>query len=554
MRRPSGALGLLLIVSLLATACATPATASLVEVASAGATARQANTQEVHLPGVEPPTLDPGLAQDVSSMDVISQLFEGLVELDSSGGVVGRGAESWTISADGLTYTFKLRPSVAWSDGKPVTAQDYAWAWKRNVSPVTASPYSNTFFTIQNGQAIADGQLDPEQLGVQATDDRTLVVTLEQPASYFLSLATTATLFPLRQDVVEGSGDQWTEAANIVVNGPYLLKQWQHDARITLERNERYWGPKPSIARATFTLFPEDGVEQMLAAYEAGEIDTTGSASGIPASQLDRILADPVLSQQVKTFKQSGTYFFVINHRRPHFQDVRVRKAIGMALNRRELLDSVIKQAGEPARGIQPEGILGRQPGAWPQEDPAAARQLMADAGYPGGQGFPEITLTFSTTATNRLLAEYTQQQLKDILGIAVKLQSMEAKVFLAWRTGTEWEQQGDLYRGSWFSDYEDPQNWYNRLWDSDSDPNEYNSGWKNERFDSLVRQALLETDAARRTALYTQADQVMAQDYPSIPLYHEEVRSLVKPYLKGYVPGRVPPIAYIRSMSVDPH
>jgi oligopeptide transport system substrate-binding protein len=418
---------------------------------------------------------------------------------------------------------------------------------------VTASPYANAFAAIKNGQAIIDEELGPEQLGVQATDDRTLVVTLERPASYFLSLASTWTLFPLRQDVVEGSGDRWTEAANIVTNGPFTLQEWQHDTRIVLARNEGYWGTKPAIIMATFRIFPEDGADQMLAAYEAGEIDTTGAGVGssLPASQIDRIMADPVLSQELKTFKQSGTYMLILNHRRPHFQDVRVRQAIGMALNRRELLDDVIKQAGEPASGIQPEGILGRQPDAWPQEDVAAAQQLMADAGYPNGQGFPEITLTFATSATTRLLAEYTQQRLLDTLGISVRLESMESAVFLRWRRGDEWVQRGDMYRASWFSDYEDPENWYNHIWDSQSDPTVYNAGWQNAEFDRLVRQALLETDTARRTALYQQADRAMAQDYPHIPLWHDEIRSLVKPYLRGYVPARVLGLTPLRSMSV---
>jgi oligopeptide transport system substrate-binding protein len=205
-------LSYLLVVGLLVAACAAPAAASLTDLASAGTIALQASTQEVRIPGIEPPTLDPGLATDLASLDVITQVFEGLVALDGSGNPTGVGASSWTISADGLTYTFTLRSGAMWSDGKPVTAQDYTWAWKRNVSPATASPSANSFFAIKNGQAISDGEIDPEQLGVQATDDRTLVVTLERPAAFFLSLASTWTLFPLRQDVVEGAGDRWTEA------------------------------------------------------------------------------------------------------------------------------------------------------------------------------------------------------------------------------------------------------------------------------------------------------------------------------------------------------
>jgi oligopeptide transport system substrate-binding protein len=300
--------GYLLLVGLLMGACAAPTAASLTGLASAGGLVRQAGTQEVHLPSIEPPTMDPGLAQDLASIEIISQVFDGLVALDASGNPAGLGASSWTISSDGLTYTFTLRSGATWSDGKPVTAQDYAWAWKRNVSPATASPYANAFFPIKNGQAINDGEMDPEQLGVQAQDDRTLVVTLERPAAFFLSLASTWTLFPLRQDIVEGYGERWTEAGNIVTNGPFTMSAWQHDTRIVLDRNETYWGTKPAIAQATYTLFPEDGAEQMLAAYEAGEVDTTGAGVGssLPASQIDRIMADPVLAPQLKTFKQSG--------------------------------------------------------------------------------------------------------------------------------------------------------------------------------------------------------------------------------------------------------
>ncbi|MCC7369347.1 MAG: peptide ABC transporter substrate-binding protein [Chloroflexi bacterium] len=532
-----------------------------VQAASAAGSARQAvplaqqgAAGEVRLPSIEPPTLDPGLAEDSASIDIIAQLFDGLVAYDAYGGVSGVGAESWQISGDGLTYTFKLRQGPTWSDGKAVTAADYAWAWKRNVSPVTASPYANALFPVKNAQAINDGNLDPEQLGVQALDDRTLVVTLEKPASYFLRLASTWTLFPLRQDTIEANGDAWTEPATIVTNGPFTLKEWVHETRIVLERNERYVGQKPRIQRAVFRAFPEDGSEQMLAAYEAGEIDTTGAGvpAELPTTQIDRILADPVLSSQVIPIEQSATAFLAINHRQPHFQDARVRQALGLALDRRLILDAVLKRAGEPAYGLHPDGIIGRQPDLWPHDDVAKAQQLLADAGYPGGRGFPTITFTYNTSAEWRIFAEYLQARWLDTLGITVKLESMEWATFLRFRRGDEWTQRGDLFRGSWFSDYEDPNNWYNLLWDSASDPTSFNGGWKNAQFDALVRQATGEQDDARRAAQYQQADAIMAQEYPHIPLFHYEIRSLVKPYLKGYDPARVLGLTPLRTMSLD--
>jgi oligopeptide transport system substrate-binding protein len=556
MLRPSIVPVVLLIVSLLATACAAPVAASMAGLATAGSPGRQASVQEVHLPNSEPPTLDPGLAEDVPSVEVISQLFDGLVSLDKAGGANALGAESWTISADGLTYTFKLRSNAVWSDGKPVTANDYAYAWKRNISPVTASPYANALFPVKNAQAINDGEMDPEQLGVQATDDRTLVVTLEKPAAYFLSLASTWTLYPLRQDIVEQYGDQWTEPGNLIGNGPYVLKEWVHDSRLVLERNEQYAGTRPAIQRATFHLLPTDGSEQMLAAYEAGEIDTTGAGvpAELPTSQIDRIRADSTLSAQLRSLPQSATAFIIVNHRKPYLQDVRVRQALGLALDRREILDAVMKRAGTPAQGIQPPGIIGRQPDAWPKDDVAKAQQLLADAGYPNGQGMPELTFTYATNAEWRIFAEYAQQRWKETLGINVRLEAMEFAAFLKFRRGDEWAQRGDLYRGNWFSDYEDPNNWYNQLWDSGSDPNSFNGGWSNGQFDTLVRQAAGEVDASKRAALYGQADQIMAQDYPHIPIFHYEIESLVRPYLKGYDPARVLGLTPLRTMSVDPH
>ena len=548
-------------VGLLAVAGEAPASTAVASAAPAGpATSGSSATdvrqagQVVRLPSLEPPTLDPGLAEDIASIDVITQLFEPLLTFDDAGSATGLGAQSWTVSPDGLTYTFNLRQGPTWSDGVPVRAQDYAWAWKRNVSPETASPYAKALFPILNAQAINDGALDAEALGVAAPDDRTLVVTLEQPASYFPHLAATWTLMPLRQDVVEGYGDRWTEPENIVTNGSFTLTEWTHETQIVLDRNEAYWGVKPTIQRAIYRQFPEDGSEQVLAAYEAGELETTGAGvpSELPASQMGRIMADPALSNELRSFKQSGTYLLVVNHRRPHLQDPRVRQALSLAIDRRELLDSVLQRAGEPAASLQPEGIAGRQPVIWPTDDAATAQQLLAAAGYPGGSGFPTITLTYSTSAAWRLFAEYAQQRWNDVLGITVRLESMELAAFLSWRRGAEWERSGDLFRGSWFSDFEDPHNWYNVVWASDADPSTFNGGWRNDQFDQLVRQGTGEQDGARRVALYQQAEAILAQEYPHIPLFHEEVYSLVKPYLQGYTPSRVLGLAPLRTMRLS--
>ena len=521
--------------------------------AAAKPAAGLARDQAIRIPLAEPPTIDPGLAEDAVSVEVIAQIFEGLVTFDDKGTVSGLGAEKWEISPDGLTYTFTLRQGPKWSDGKPVTARDYAWAWKRNVDPKTASPYAKTLFPVKNAAAINDGTIEPEELGVQAKDDRTLVVTLEKPAAYFLRLASTWTLMPLRQDVIEKSGDKWTEPQNIVTNGLFRLKEWQHDTQIVLERNEDYWGSKPTLQRAIYRLFPEGGSDQVLAAYESGELDTFGPGASFefPPNQVDRIMSDPKLKNEVKIFDQSATNFISVNTRREHLKDPRVRMALGQALDRPKIINEVLKRPGKPAYTLQPEGIVGRRPEIWPKDDVAAAKQLLAEAGFPDGRGFPEITFTYNTSAQWKPFAEYLQQRWKETLGLNVKLDSMEFAVFLKWRRGDDWTQKGDLYRGVWFSDYEDPNNWYNVLWDSQSDPLSFNLGWKNDRYDAIVRQAAGELDPTKREALYGQAEEILAREYPAIPTFHYAIGTLVKPNVQGYDPARVLGLSPLGKVSV---
>jgi oligopeptide transport system substrate-binding protein len=521
--------------------------------AAAKPTGGLAADQLIRIPLAEPPTIDPGLAEDLASLEIIFPLFDGLVTFDDKGTVSGLGAERWAISPDGLTYTFTLRQGVQWSDGKPVTAQDYAWAWKRNIDPATASPYANTLFPVKNAVAINDGELDPDQLGVEAKDDRTLVVTLEKPAAYFLRLASTWALMPLRQDVLEKSGDKWTEPQNIITNGAFKLKEWQHDTQIVLERNDAYWGPKPTLQRAIYRLFPEGGGEQVLAAYEAGDLDTFGPGASfeLPPNQVDRIMAEPKLKNEVALFDQSGTSFISVNTRRPHLQDPKVRMALGQALDRQKIVDEVLKRPDKPAFSLQPEGIVGRKPEIWPKDDITTAKRLLAEAGYPDGRGFPEITFAYNTSDQWKLLGEYLQQRWKETLGINVKLDSMEFAVFLKWRRGDDWTEKGDLFRASWISDYEDPNNWYNVVWDSQSDPQSFNLGWKNSQYDTLVRQAAAELDPAKRQALYGQAEEILAQGYPAIPLFHYVTRTLVKPYIQGYQVARVLGVSPLGKISV---
>lgn len=498
--------------------------------------------QRLRMPITEPPTLDPGLATDSVSIDVISQIFEGLLGFDDRGTIVPLGAERWTMSEDGLTYTFTLRDGSRWSDGKPVTAGDYEWAWKRTVDPQTASDYATVFYPIKNALKIHRQRLDPAELGVVATDERTLVVTLEQPAAFFLRLVSGWTMLPVRRDVVERFGDKWTEAKNVVTNGPFVLKAWRHDERITLERYDDYWGAKPALATVAYRIYPADAAPDVLAAYQAGELDAVGSGAAfdLSAIQGDRFVADPTLQRELKTFPQSATMFLTVNHRRPHLQDPRVRMALGQVIERRRLLEDVLQRVGAPAAGLLPEGLVARRPDLWPKEDVQQAKQNLAAAGFPDGKGMPELRFTYNTNPQWKLMGEYLQQRYKDVLGIDLKLDPMEWAGFLKWRRGEDWQTSGDLYRGGWFADYEDPNNWHNVLWDSREDPGVFSSGWKDEAYDVLVRRARREADPARREQLYAQAEQVLAREYPHIPVFHYGIQALVKPYVENFEPRRI--------------
>jgi oligopeptide transport system substrate-binding protein len=503
--------------------------------------------QVVRLPSPEPPTLDPGLATDGHSVDVINQLFEGLVAFDDQGTVAGVEAQGWQVSEDGKQYTFQLREGLRWSNGEPVTARDYEYAWKRNIDPRTASDYANVLYPIRNAERIHQQGADPNTLSVRAADDRTLVVQLEQPAAYFLRLASTWTLYPLPRAAIERHGDRWTEAGNIVTNGPFRLESWRHDQELVLVRNDAYWGSRPTLARAVYKLFPGGAEDQELVAYEAGEIDV----AAVPPAQAERLRNDPKYQAELHRFAVSDTHFIAVNHRRPALADVRVRQALGLTIERERLLREVLQRAGQPATSLQPEGIAGRQPALWPKEDVQRAKQLLAEAGYPEGRGLPELTFTYNTSDVWRTLGQYLQQRWKDTLGVRVRLDSMEWKVYLKWRFEPGWTAQGDLYLADWLSDYEDPNNWYNVIWDSAEDPTVFNGGWANAEYDGLVRKARGEVDAKARAALYEQAEAILARDYPHIPLYYEQTEVLVKPYVQNFTLTRVMGTAPLRTIAI---
>jgi oligopeptide transport system substrate-binding protein len=520
---------------------------------TATATAR-AQKLSLRLPTAEPPTLDPALATDHASVEVAIQLFEGLTEIDQAGQPAPLGADKWEVADDGRTYTFTLKGDRLWSDGSMVTADDYVWAWRRAIDPRTASDYAALFYPIKNAVRIHTERLDPALLGVTARDPKTLVVNLEEPLAHFPRLTALVTFVPLKKDALERFGDRWTRPENIVGNGPFRLIEWVHDKQLVLERSPTYPGSDRLMPRATFKIFPEDAAGQVLGAYESGDLDVlgTGATFEIPPGDTDRILNDSTARLAIRTTPQSGTLFLAVNHRKPHLQDGRVRKALGQVIERDHLLKDVLHRIGSPAVSLIPDGIVGRDESRWPAEDIGAARALMAEAGFPDGKEFPPLSFAFNVSPQWQQLGDYLRQRYQDALGIELKLNPMEWSEFLRWRRSDDWPNDGDLARGGWLSDYEDPYDWYNLIWDSREDPSSFNAGWKNDDYDEAVREAAVTFDRSDRAALYSKADEVLAAEYPAIPIFHYASRTLVQRYVHGFDPERVLSLVRLKRVRLD--
>jgi oligopeptide transport system substrate-binding protein len=536
---------------------ATPAPATAVPAATpnVGATAT-ARTQllTLRMPITEPPTLDPALATDHASVQVAVQLFEGLTEIGPDGQPAPLGAERWETADDGRTYTFVLRGDSTWTNGAPVTAHDYVWAWRRAIDPRTAADYASLFYAIKNGSRIHNERLDAALLGVTARDASTLVVNLEEPLAHFPWLTSLVTFAPLKKEALEAFGDRWTRPENIITNGPFKLVEWTHDKQITLERNPAYPGADRFMPRVTLRIFPDDAATQALSAYENNTLDVlgTGASFEIPGPEVERVLGDATTRTTVRTTPQSGTLFLAVNTRRPHLQDARVRRALGQVIERDKVLNDVLRRVGQPALALLPDGIVGRDEGRWPVEIVGAARAAMQEAGFPDGKEFPPITFAFNSSPQWAQLGDYLRQRYKDALGVDLDLKPMEWTAFTKWRRGEEWAENGDLLRAGWLSDYEDSFNWYNQVWDSRDDAAAYNTAWKHDEFDALVREGAMTVDRSNRAALYGRADAILAAEYPAIPVFHYASRTLVRPYVHGFAPERVLSLVRLKRVTLD--
>ncbi len=503
-----------------------PGAAALTAPGVAMASPANADEKVLRFPLFEPTSsIDPGLTSDFTVGYTVS-LFNGLTSYTKTGAL--REAKSFDVSEDGLTYTFKLQDGLKWSDGSPLTAHDYEYAWKRAIDPATGAYYAFITDLIKGAKAYNSGESkDPDSVGVKAIDDTTLEVQLEHRAGYVLPLLAVWTFYPVPKDKIDKFGDKWIEAGNIIGNGPFVLQTWQHDQKMVLVPNPNFTGPKVNVDRVEFTLL-EDPSSTALPAYENDELDY----AEVPIAELDRVRGDAVLSKELNLAKKLRPVFVNFDCAHKPWDDVRVRQAFSLAVDRDELINSVFKGSYEPMRTLIPEPILGWTETVALPGGVKEAQALLADAGYPGGEGFPEFTFVGPNDARHRLLAPALQAQWEKNLGIkSMKIDLMENKAY--WGTNEAHKDQPfDLMSGGWTADYIDPVNYFNDLWHSKSQY--WNNRWKDADFDALIEKAAEELDQDKRRQMYEEANGMLAKQLPALALWHDGWAYVVKPYVKG--------------------
>jgi oligopeptide transport system substrate-binding protein len=479
-----------------------------------------ANQFRVNL-GTEPPTLDWSLATDHVSFNVISNLMVGLTEFDAELKPAPVIARSWEFQDGGRRIIFELREDVLWSDGRKVQAQDFEYSWKRLLNPKTASEYAYILFDIVNAQEYHEGKLDdPTTVGVRATEDFKLEVRLRHPASYFLAITTFEVTFPQRRDIIEKFQTRWTEPGNIVTNGPYQLASWKHENEIELSANPKFFLGKPAIEKVRMFMINEKTTA--LAMYERGQLDFVDNHS-IPIFDKNRLSQQPGFKQ----VPQLRGYYYGFRTDRPPFHDPRVRRAFMMALDR-SVFPSILQGGEIPATSWIPPGMLAHNPKLGLSFNAVEARRLLREAGYPDGKGLAPVVLAYNTEEDHKLVAEAAQSMWQRNLGVLVRLENQEWKVYLK-------QLQNDppaIFRLGWGADYPDPDN-FMKLFTSNSGNN--HTRWKHNQYDQLLEQAARELDGKRRAELYDQAQRILCEtELPIMPLFWVAESTLLNPQFTG--------------------
>jgi ABC-type oligopeptide transport system substrate-binding subunit len=477
----------------------------------------------------DPETVDPQKARSTQAGDVLRDIGEGLLSYSPTGELVPGAAESWEIADEGLTYTFRIRSDARWSNGDPLTAGDFVFSLRRLVDPATAAFYANSIGVIANAEAIAAGELPPDQLGVEATDDRTLVIRLARPTPYLLSLLTNPTTFPVHAGSVAMHGDDFTRPGNLLSNGAYTLDAWTPGSVLELSRNEQYWNNAATAIDEVRHHVLTQGVTE-LNRYRAGELHIT---STVPPDNFAQVREE--YGEQLRVAPYLGVYYYGFNLTRPPFRDnPGIREALSMAIDRDVLVEKITGRGEAPAYSWVPPGVDNYEPRRLAfadlsqEERNARARRLLTEAGY-GPDNPLQIELRYNTSDEHRRIALAAQAMWKDALGVETTLINEENQVLLANMREAE---VTEVFRSSWIGDYNDAHTFLSIV-ESDSASNM--PRYANDEFDAIMDQAASQLNPKWRRVHLEEAERVFLSDHAVIPLYFYVSKHLVSPRVRGW-------------------
>jgi oligopeptide transport system substrate-binding protein len=507
----------------------------------------------------EPKTIDPHLSNFSHEISIVKPLFSGLFTYDEEIKVVPAVAaqmptlDNGGISRDGRTYTIKLRPDAKWSDGTPLTAHDFAYSMRRAMDPRLAGPYTSFYHIIKGAKAYntalgtkdapktpADAELArmAEELGVRATDDRTLVYTLDEPYGSFLDILAIWTAFPVRKDIVEKHGSGWTEPANIVSNGPYVLKEWAHNQRLVLAPNPNWFGEQKATASVVINMMADDAAA--FAAYQNNELDQVT----VPVANRKEVMSSGhPLNKEVFRRPEAVVFALMMNNKMAPFDNQKVREAFGVGFDRKAFVEAALQGVGKPTTSWIAEGAHGydADAGKHLEFNAAKAKQLLAEAGFPEGRGLPKVTFLVTSTDTNRnVVAPFVVENYKKHLGIDVEFEFVDTATYSSRYTRNEHQ----IALGGWHYDWNHANNWLPELLGTGGSNNHTN--YSSPQFDDLMRRAAAEVDSKKQLDLYREGQRLALKDVGLAPIYEREVFLVIKPWVKdftftsldGYVKG----------------
>jgi oligopeptide transport system substrate-binding protein len=495
----------------------------------------------------EPTDLDPHVITSVQDANLVMTMFEGLTSYDPKDLHPQPGvAERWESTPDGMTWTFHLRANAKWSNGETVTAGDFVYAFRRILSPGLGAEYSNMLFHLKNGEEYNKGKVtDFAQVGARAVDDRTLVLTLWHPLPYLPHIASHQAWFPVHRATIEkfGKMDQrgslWTRPGNIVGNGPFVLAEWKPNQVIRVTKSPTYWD-RDVVRLKEVNVYPIENETTEEAAFRSGQLHITAQ---VPIEKIAAYqkLPEKLLYQET----QLSTYFYRFNVTKPPLNDVRVRRALSMAIDRRQIVERVSKGGQEPASNLTPPNIAGFTARSKTVTDIPGAQKLLAEAGFPGGAGFPRLELLYNTTEGHRKIAEAIQQMWRKNLGIDIGLYNQEAKV---WHD-TMRQMNYQIGRYAWGGDYLDPSTFLD-LFETGNGNNL--TGFSNAEYDALIREARITADNTKRYEIFQRCEDILTAESPIAPIYFYKRNVLMRPELKGWY-GNLLDLHTLKLVYLDP-